>query len=233
MTDRFDTFSPQPAKPDAWATAAETAVIHDEEELDPRTAAELLDQTRRRAERRFDLRPPWLTLTAAVVILVCYGVLWLSVRNQHPYRGPAGWALAVLYGTLTVWGVLNGVVLRRATSGVGGRAARQRSIVGIGVAVIWMCVYIVQGALYHAGAGRGIVYGIWPAAGPLVVVGSAAVAYEAARERLASAGVAASAVVLGSAACFAGARAVWGVVAIGLCALLLAATAAQVWQRRA
>ena len=194
--------------------------------LDPHSAAALLDQTRRRAERGFELRPPGLTLIAAGVVLLCYGVLWVSVRHQHPYSGPAGWALAVLYGTLALFGVLNAVVLRHATSGVGGRAARQRAIIGPGVAVIWICVYVVQGALYHAGAGKGIAYGIWPATGPLIVVGSAA-AYEAGRERPAPAAFAVAAVVLGSVACFAGPRAVWGVIAIGLCALLLAATAVQ------
>ena len=201
-------------------------------ELDPRSAAALLEQARRRAERGLELRPAWLTLIAAVVVLVCFGVLWLSVRHQHPYSGPAGWALAVLYGTLALFGVLNAVVFRRATSGVGGRAARQRAIIGPGVAVIWICVYVVQGALYHAGAGKGIAYGIWPATGPLIVVGSAATAYEAGRERPAGAALAAAAVVLGSVACFAGPEAVWGVVGIGLCALLLAATAAQLWKHQ-
>lgn len=232
MSNRFDTFSPSPSEPDPFEKAARTAVAEEAEELDPSGAAALLDQTRRRAERGLELRPAWLSFTAAVVVLVCYGALWLSVRGQHPYTGPAAWALATLYGTLAVWGVLNAVVLRRATSGVGGRAARQRAIVGLGIAVIWICVYIVQGALYHAGASEGIVYGIWPAAGPLIVVGSAAAAYEAGRERAASAGFAVAAVVLGSIACFAGPIAVWGVIALGLSALLLAATAAQLWHHR-
>lgn len=232
MSQRFDTFSPPPTKPDADETAVEAATADEDAELDPREAVALLDQTRRRAERRFELRPPWLTLTAAMVVLVCYGVLWLSVRRQHPYSGPAGWALAVLYGTVALWAAVNAVVLRRATSGVGGRAARQRAIIGPGVAVIWVCVYIVQGALYHAGASKAIVYGIWPASGPLVVVGAAATAYEAGRERAGSAAFAVAAVVLGAVACFAGPRAVWGVIAVGLCALLLGATAAQLWQQR-
>jgi hypothetical protein len=232
MSERFDTFSPQPAKPDPWETATETTTADEDAAIDPRAAAALLDRTKRRAERRLELRPPWLTLSAAVVVLVCYGALWLSVRHQHPYDGPAGWALAVLYGTLAVWAVLNAVVLRRATSGVGGRAARQRAIVGPAIAVIWICVYVVQGALLHAGASKGIVYGIWPAAGPLVVVGSGAAAYEAGRERILPAAFALAAVVLGSIACFAGPVAVWGVIAVGLCGLLLAATAAQLWQHR-
>jgi hypothetical protein len=234
MAERFDTFRPPPPSQGEldYAAGAPGSAVDEPGELDLQEAATLLDQARRRAERRFELRPPWLTFIAAVVVLVCYGVLWLSVRRQHPYVGPAGWALAVLYGTLAAWATLNAVVLRRATSGVGGRAARQRSIVSLGIAVIWICVYIVQGALYHAGAGKAIVYGIWPAAGPLIVVGSAAAAYEAGRERAASSGFAAAAVVLGSMACFAGPSAVWGVIAVGLCALLLAATAAQLWPHR-
>jgi hypothetical protein len=230
MSERFDTFSPPPTKPDPWETAA--AAAEEEANLDPRAAAALLEQAKRRAERRLELRPPWLTLSAAVVALICYGVLWLSVRNQHPYHGPAGSALGALYGTLAIWAVVNAIVLRSATSGVGGRAARQRTIVVPGLAVIWICVYIVQGALHHAGAGAAIAYGIWPAAGPLIMVGSAAAAYQAGRERAASASFAMAAVVLGSIACFAGPRAVWGVIAVGLCALLLAAAAAPLFRHR-
>ena len=232
MSNRFDTFSPPLGPSTEERTFEADSAEEAEEELDPRAAAALLDRSRRRAERGLELRPAWLTLTASAVVLICYGVLWLSVRHQHPYRGPAGWALGALYGTLAVWGVVNAVVLRRATSGVGGRAARQRAIIGPGVAVIWICVYVVQGALHHAGASKGIVYGIWPAAGPLIVVGSAAAAFEAGRERAGAAAFAVAAVVLGSIACFAGPRAVWGVIAVGFSALLLAATAAQLWQLR-
>jgi hypothetical protein len=201
--------------------------------LDPREAATLLERTRRQAERRLELRPPWLTLVAAVVVLVCYGVVWLSVRDQHPYEGPAGWAQVVLYGTLAAWAVFVSIVLRRAASGVGGRAARQRSIEAAAFAAIWICVYVVQGALDHAGASKGIVFGIWPAAGPLIVVGSAAAAYGAAREKAASTAFAVAALALGATAAFAGPAGVWGVIGIGLCALLLGGAGAQLWQRRA
>src|SRR5579884_96141 len=232
MSPRFDTFSPPPTEPDPYATAAASEMPEEELDLDPRAAAALLDQATRRAERRFELRLSWLTLTAAIVALVCYGVLWLSVRDQHPYRGPAGWALAVLYGTIAVWATLNAVVLRRATRGVGGRAARQRAIIGTAGAAVWICVYIVQGALDHAGAGAAIAYGIWPAAAPLIVVGAAAAGYEAGRARAGAAAFAVTAVVLGAVACFAGPRAVWGVIGIGLCTLLLAAAAVQLRHRR-
>lgn len=209
--------------------------MHETQEglFDPRQAAALLEQSRRKAIRGFDRRPTWIIPIAAVVVLVCYGVVWLSVHDQHPYVGPAGWALGVLYGTIVAWAVVNSVVLRRATSGVGGRAARQRALEGFTFATVWICVYIVQGALVHAGVGKDVAYGIWPAAAPLVVVGSGAAGYGAAQGKQGAAGFAAAAVVLGACACFAGPTGVWGVIGIGLCGLLLAAWAAELWRRRA
>jgi hypothetical protein len=232
MSERFDTFSPPPTQPDPWEAATETANSVEETQLDPRAAAALLEQTRRQAERRFELSPAWLTPAAALLVLVCYGAVWMSVRHQHPYYAPAVWARGVVLGTLAAWAVLSTVLLGRATSGVGGRAMRQRWIVGLAFTVIWICVYLVMGALDHAGASRGIVYGIWPAAGPLIVVGSAAAAYEAGRERPAWAGFAVAVVALGASACFAGPVRVWGVIAIGFCSLLLLATAVQFRLRR-
>lgn len=204
----------------------------EEATLEPREAAALLEHATRQAERRFDRRPSWIVPIAAVVVLVCYGVVWLSVRHQHPYRGPAGWALGVLYGTIVAWAVLNSVVLRRATAGVGGRASRQRALEGLAFAAIWICVYVVQGVLVHAGVGKGTAYGIWPAAAPIFIVGSAAAGYAVAQGKEGAAGFAVAAVVLGSAAGFAGPVGVWGVIAVGLSALLLAAWVAQLWQRR-
>jgi hypothetical protein len=230
MSERFDTFSPPRVEPDPWRAATESAADDEDRELDPRRAAALLEQTTRQTERQFELQPPLLLMAAAVTVLVAYGAVWLSVRNQHPYSGPSGTALAVLYGTLALWIVLVTTVLRRALRG---RSSRQRKIEGITFAAIWICVYVFQGALHHAGASPAIVYGIYPAAAPLLIVGSAAAAYEAARENRPRAGLAAAAVVLAAIASFTGPADVWGVIGVGLCALLLISAAAKLWQRRA
>lgn len=230
MSERFDTFSPPRPEPDPWEAATGEVTEDDGGTLDPHTAAALLEQTTRQAQRRFDPRPPLLTLAAAVTVLVAYGSVWLSVRHQHPYSGPSGTALVVLYGTLAAWIVLNAVVLRRA---LGGRSARRRQLEGAVFAVIWICVYVFQGALHHADPSHAIAYGVYPAAAPLLVVGSAAAAYEAARERWVSAGLAAAAVALGAFAAFAGPAGIWGVIGVGLCVLLLVGAAAQLRQRRA
>ena len=149
----------------------------DRSELDPREAAKLLEQTRRQAQRELDIRPPLLMAAGAVVALIAYGVVWLSVRGQHPYEGPSAAALVVLYSTLAVWGATFATFFRRATSGVSGRSSRQRRHEGAVFGTIWVTVYVFQGALHHAGASHAIVYGIYPAAAPLIIVGAAAAAH--------------------------------------------------------
>jgi hypothetical protein len=211
---------------------AEQTVTSDEAaELDPRTAAALLERTTRRAERQFDIKPPLLMLSGAPVVLVAYGAVWLSVHGQHPYSGPSGTALAVLYSALLVWIVGVTVVFKRATSGVSGRSSRQRGIEGAAFATVWAAVYVFQGALHHAGASHAIVYGIYPAAAPIIIVGGAAAAYAAAQENWRLLAFAIAGVALASVASFTGPAGVWGVMGIGLCALLVVRATTQVWLR--
>jgi len=233
MSERFDTFGPpKPSQAEIeFAAGAPGTEVDETGELAPEEAARLLEQSQRHAQRELELRPPLLGLAAAVVMLVAYGAVWLSVRHQHPYVGPSGTALAVLYGTLLAWAALVLVTLRRRMSGVGGRVAVRRRVEGLTFAGIWISVYVFQGALLHAGASHGIVYGIWPAAAPLIVVGGAAAAYSAGREQSPALGLVA--VALGAGAAFAGPAGVWGVIGVGGFVLLVAYAALRFWQRRA
>ena len=56
--------------------------------FDPQQAAALLDQTSQKARRKLAPSPPWLLATRAVAVLAALGAIWLSVRGQHPYKGP-------------------------------------------------------------------------------------------------------------------------------------------------
>ena len=56
--------------------------------FDPRQAAALLDQTTQQARRQFEPYPPWMLVIRAVMVLAACGAIWLSVRGQHPYKGP-------------------------------------------------------------------------------------------------------------------------------------------------
>jgi hypothetical protein len=212
---------------------SETATVDESRELDPREAAALLEQTTRRAQREFDIRPPLLMVVGSVVVLVAYGALWWSVRGQHPYAGPTGTALAELYTTIALWVVLVTVVFRRATRGVGGRSSRERRVEGIAFGTVWVAVYVFQGALHHAGASNAIAYGIYPATAPLIIVGGAAATYSAAKENWLWVGFALGAVALAAGSAFAGPVAVWAVIGIGLSVLLVTRAAVQVWLRYA
>jgi hypothetical protein len=101
-------------------------MYEDEGGLDPREAARLLERTRRQAERGLDFRSPWLSLLAAAVALVAFGAVWLSVRGQHPYKGPTAVALVVLYAVVLIR--IGTVVYahRRAKAGVTGRSVSQQ-----------------------------------------------------------------------------------------------------------
>lgn len=227
MTERFDTFSP-PSEPDAFETTAPSTTEEDAA-LDPRDAAALLEASARDAERQFDLRPTILMFAAAVTVLVGYGAVWISVRHQHPYSGPTGHGLAVLYGVLALWIVLNVVLLGRALRG---RRSQERRLEAIVFAAVWICVYVFQGALHHVDPNPAIAYGIWPAVAPLLVVGAAAAGYEIARGRRFTAALGVAVVALAAIGAFAGPVTVWGVMGVGLCGLCLVGGVAQYRQRR-
>src|ERR1700716_4673701 len=89
-------------------------------DFDPRTAATLLEQTSRRAQRQFEFPSPVLSLIQAAALLAAYGAIWLSVRGQNPYSGPSGTALVELYTFVAVAAIAVGL------DGRGGRARGPR-----------------------------------------------------------------------------------------------------------
>jgi len=142
-------------------------------ELDPREAARLLDQTNRDARRQFNLSPPWITAFGGAVILVAYGSLWLSTRGQHPYKGPSLGVVTLVYVAVVVAFAVSVKVYRRATAGVSGPATRQQQVEGVAILVSFVLGSpVLQGAMYHYGASDAIVYGVIPAAAPLIIVGT-------------------------------------------------------------
>jgi hypothetical protein len=203
------------------------------DEFEAREAAALLDQATRDARRSLDRRPPLIVLFGAVIFLVAFGGVWWSVRHQHPYHGPAGWSLGLLYGIIVVWAVTVVRTGRRATSGVGGRSIRRARLEGAAFAVIWVSVYVFQEALHHAGASAAIAYGIYPATAPFIIVGSAAAARSAALENWREVALTLVLVVIAVGASFAGAAAVWLTMGIGLSVLLVLLACVEFWQQRA
>jgi hypothetical protein len=147
--------------------------------MDAHGAAVIMQQAHQRAERELTVNRPAIFTSWALVYLLGYGVVWLSVRGQRPFHAPAGWALALL-AVLAVLAVgVTAQATDRATSGVGGASALRRRIYYLSLAAGWVGVVIMRAALRHAGASRGVV-SVFTASSPLLVAGVVLVAGTAA-----------------------------------------------------
>jgi hypothetical protein len=204
----------------------------DEGGLDPREAVRLLERTTVEARRELDFRSPWLSLLAAAVVLVAFGAVWLSVRGQHPYKGPTAVALVVLYAVVLIR--IGTVVYahRRATAGVSGRSVSQRRAEGAALTVALVAVYALMGALAHAGASDAVVYGVYVVTATLLVLGAFGAARSAAREDWPALGLSIALVLVAAGSAFAGPRGVWLSDGVGCCVVLLGYSVAQAWLLR-
>jgi hypothetical protein len=210
-----------------------TETYEDEGGLDPREAARLLEETRRQAQRGLDFRSPWLSLLAAAGVLVAFGAVWLSVRGQHPYKGPTPGGLVVLYVFVLIR--IGSVVYahRRAQAGVSGRSVQRRQAEGAALAVALVAVYVVMAALANNGASDGVVYGVYVVTATMLVLGTFGAARSAVREDWHELGLSIAVLVIAAGSAFAGPRGVWLSNGVGLCVVLLGNSAAQAWLLRA
>jgi hypothetical protein len=197
----------------------------------PQQAAVLLDQTTQQARRTFQPNPPLLSVFRAFVVLAAFGGLWLSVRGQHPYKGPSGWSIAITYTLVAIVIAWSARALKRSGEGVSGPAQRARNL-GIGVLLVaWVLVYVFQGALYKAGAPHDIVYGLYPATAPLMIVGLVGAANFAGREDWPMTATCLAVAIVAAVAAFGGPVNCWLIMGIGLCAAMLGNAAVTFWQQ--
>ena len=182
---------------------------NDDDELDPREAARLLDQAERDAKRRFNLSPPWTMTAVGAVILVAYGALWFSTRDQDPYSGPSLTAVALVYAAVAVSIAVAARVYQRATGGVSGPSVRRSQAEGAAILISFLGSPVIQGALNHYGAGPAIVYGVIPAAAPLIVVGTTVLGIAAGKADWPQSGAALTVVIGGGVALFVGPSTAW------------------------
>lgn len=186
----------------------ETTLPNDDE-LDPREAARLLDQAERDAKRQFNLSPPWTTTGVGGVILVAYGALWFTTRDQNPYSGPSLSAVALVYAAVAVSIAVAARIYQRATGGVRGPSVTRSQVEGAAILISFLGSPVIQGAMDHYGAGPAIVYGVIPAAVPLIVVGTTVLGIAAGRADWPQFGAALTVVIGGSVALFVGPSTAW------------------------
>jgi hypothetical protein len=185
--------------------------------FDPPEAARLLAKTEREAQRQFNLSPVWITLLMGGVIFVAYGALWFSTRGQHPYKGPSLGVVGLVYAAVAVAIAASVKVYRRATAGVSGPSMRQQQFEG--VAILFSFVLgspVLQGAMKHYHASDAIVYGVIPAAAPLIIVGMTVLGIAAGKADWPQFGAALAVVITGVVAAFVGPSGAWLAAGIGL-----------------
>jgi hypothetical protein len=194
--------------------------------FDPQQAAVLLDQTTQQARRKLAPAPPWLLATRAVAVLAVCGAVWLSVRGQHPYRGPTAAVIPVLVAFIAVNFAATVAVRRHATAGVSGRSRFSRGEIAVMV-LAWASVPVLIWALAAAGSSLSQ----YPTT-VLIVPGLAWAAVMAARAGWRSCGTGLAVAAVGVVGAFAGPAGAWAVAGVGLCAVLLGKAAAVAWRQR-
>jgi hypothetical protein len=195
--------------------------------FDPRQAAALLNQTTQQARRNFQPSPPWLLVTRAVMVLAALGAIWLSVRGQHPYRGPTGADIPVLLAFVVVNFAATVTARRHATTGISGRSRFSAGEIAV-LVLAWVAVPVFMWALAAAGASFA-----WYPTTVLIVPGLAWTVLMAARGNRRELVTGLAIVIIGIVGAFAGPAGAWAVAAVGLCVMLLGSAAAITWQQRA
>ena len=139
------------------------------QDMSVQEAAAIAANARTRARKELVISAPVVYMAWGLVWLAGYGAMWLSVRGQHPYRGPSGVSIAAVFvlAGFAVAAVL--VLVHRATAGVGGQSARYRRIIVASWAIGYLILLVVQAAIGGSVSARTLAFvGL---AGPLVLAG--------------------------------------------------------------
>jgi hypothetical protein len=193
--------------------------------FDPREAAALLNKTRRQARRQFEPAQPWLLAIRAVLVLIALGAVWLSVRGQHPYKGPGAWALLIVAAFVIVNYAATAAVRARATAGIRGRSRFTPAEITV-MAAAWAAPFVIMAAL---GVTRDSQSGYLLTV-PLIVVGLAFAVLTAIRADWRSCGTGLAVAVTGAVGASVGQAGAWAVTGAGLCLTLLGSAAVIAWQ---
>ncbi len=132
-------------------------------------AAAVVQDARTRARKELVISAPLVYTAWGLVWLVGYGAMWLSVRGQHPYRGPSGVSIAAVFVLAGFAAAAVLVIASRAVAGIDGRSARYRRIILATWATGYLVLLLVQAGISGSASPRALAFvGL---AGPLVLAG--------------------------------------------------------------
>jgi hypothetical protein len=194
--------------------------------FDPQQAAALLDQTTQQARRELQPSQPWLLMVRAVLFLAAAGAIWLSVRGQHPYKGPTAADIPILVGFIVVNFTATVAVRRRAIAGVSGRTRFTEGEIAVLIGSFVVTVVAMLGL-----GSAGVSFAFYPTS-VLVIPGLAWAVISAVRSNRRELVTGLAIVAMGIVGAFAGPAGAWAVAAVSLCAILLGNAAVIIWQQR-
>lgn len=205
----------------------------EEVRMEPREAVRLLTQTQADTRRALDFRAPWVSLVAAVVALVGFGIVWLNVRDQRPFTGPSLASLAVFYMLIALRIATVISAYARARTGVSGRSVKvQRDEAVVMSGVLLVCYLALIGIANSGSHGAGFYWSLF-LNGTLIALAAVWAARCAIHKDWRDVALTVPVVLIAALAAIAGPRGMWLVNGVGLCVLLLANAALGTWQRRA
>jgi hypothetical protein len=202
--------------------------------MGPHEAARLLAQTQAHARRSLDFRAPWVSLVAAVVVLAGFGIVWLNVRDQHPFTGPSPASLVVFYVLIALRVATVIYAYARARTGVSGRSVNVQRDEALVMGGILLVFYLVLLAIaYNSRAhGAGFYWSLF-LNGNLIATAAVWAGRCAIHKRWHEVALTVPVALIAALAAIAGPRGMWLVNGVGLCVLLLATAALGKWRRRA
>jgi hypothetical protein len=161
------------------------------------------------------------------LVLAALGAIWLSVRGQHPYRGPTTADIPILIAFIVINFAATVAVRQRAMTGVRGRSRFSQGEIAV------LVLAFVAAVVAMAGLGAAGVSFAWYPTSVLVIPGLAWAAIAAARANWGNCATGLAVVVIGIVGAFAGPAGAWAVAGVGLCAVLLGSAAAIAWRQHA
>ena len=141
----------------------------EDQDMSVQEAAAVVQDARVRARRELVISAPLVYAAWGLVWLLGYGTMWLSVRGQHPYTGPSGVSIAVVFVLAGFAAAAVLVIISKAAAGIDGQSVRYRRIILATYATGYLTLLIVQAAISGSVSTRTYVFVAF--AGPLLLAG--------------------------------------------------------------
>ena len=130
----------------------------EDQDMSVQEAAAVVQDARTRARQELVISAPVVYTAWGLVWLLGYGAMWLSVRGQHPYRGPSGVSIAAVFVLAGFAAAAVLVIANRAVAGIGGQSARYRRIILATWVTGYLILLIVQAGISSSVSTRALAF---------------------------------------------------------------------------